>query len=388
MRIAQVAPLFESVPPKMYGGTERVVSYLTEELLAQGHEVSLYASGDSVTRARLVPGSPSALRLDPTCRDALARHVVMLEQLLRDRDQFDVIHFHLDYLSFAVARHYGLTQCTTLHGRLDAPETSAIFREFGDMPVVSISQAQQRPLPHAHWIGNVPHGLPVDLHAFHPEPGKYLAFLGRVSPEKRLDQAIEIATRLGVVLRVAAKVDKADRDYYVHKIAPLLHNPYVEFIGEISEAEKGEFLGGAQALLFPIDWPEPFGLVLIEALACGTPVVAYRRGSVPEIITDGETGFLVENADQAVAAVQRLSDISRAHCRQVFEAHFTADRMAADYVQLYDGLLAGSAATSATRTLPARGGRTTWTTSSATSSSPTSSRYSPRVPAPTNEPAF
>ena len=380
MRIAQVAPLYESVPPKAYGGTERVVSYLTEELVARGHDVTLFASADSVTNAKLVTGCPKALRLDRNCTDPLAHHVVMLEHVARDRDQFDVIHFHTDYLHFSLARRLALRRLTTLHGRLDMPELAMLYREFQEEPVVSISKAQQTPLPHARWAGTVYHGLPSDLYQLREKPGDYLAFLGRVSPEKRLDRAIEIATRLGVVLRVAAKVDRADREYYVQKIAPLLHSPYVEFIGEISESEKQEFLGGAKALLFPIDWPEPFGLVLIEAMACGTPVIAYRRGSVPEIITDGQTGFLVENLDQAVAAVKRLPELSRQRCRAVFEQRFTVGRMADEYLALY-GAIAEREAGSSDR---ARGGRSLWTKPSAFKTNSTSS---PRRPELTNGPA-
>jgi glycosyltransferase involved in cell wall biosynthesis len=341
MHIAQVAPLYESVPPKLYGGTERVVSYLTETLVAAGHDVTLYASGDSVTSARLVPCVEQSLRLDATCKDALAHHYLMFEQVLRDRDRYDVIHFHTDYLHFPLARHVGLRHLTTLHGRLDLPELPLIYREFSETPVVAISTAQQSQRPEARWMGVVHHGLPPDRFQFSDIEGGYLAFLGRVSPEKRLDRAIEIATRLGIVLRVAAKVDRADREYYLQRIAPLLHNPYVEFIGEISEAEKNEFLGGARALLFPIDWPEPFGLVLIEAMACGTPVIGYGRGSVPEIITDGENGFVVENLDQAVAAVKRLPELSRRRCRELFESRFTTTRMMNDYLAIYDTVIAG-----------------------------------------------
>jgi glycosyltransferase involved in cell wall biosynthesis len=381
MRIAQVAPLYESVPPQAYGGTERVVSYLTEELVARGHDVTLFASADSVTDARLVAACPQALRLDASCHDSLAHHVVMLERVARDRDQFDVIHFHTDYLHFSLARRHALPRLTTLHGRLDIPELAMLYREFSTEPVVSISKSQQTPIPHAHWIGNVYHGLPQDLYRFQEKPGDYLAFLGRVSPEKRLDRAIEIATRLGLTLRVAAKIDRADREYYVKHIAPLLHSPYVEFIGEISEAEKNDFLGGARALLFPIDWPEPFGLVLIEAMACGTPVIAYRRGSVPEIITDGETGFLVENADQAVAAVKRLRDVSRRRCREVFEERFTAARMADDYLSMY-AAMADSGIGTGDR---GRGGRTQWTKPSPFKTNSTSSPPRPEL---TNEHAY
>ena len=378
MRIAQVAPLFESVPPKLYGGTERVVSYLTETLVAHGHDVTLYASGDSMTSARLEAPTSRALRLSETSRDPLAPHHVMFEQVIRDRDRFDIVHFHTDHLHFGLARHAGLRHVTTLHGRQDLPELGPLFKEFADAPVVAISEAQQRQVPHARWLGVVHHGLPPDQYRFSEHPDGYLAFLGRVSPEKGLDRAIEIATRLGMVLRVAAKVDRADRDYYVQQIAPLLHNPYVEFIGEIADSEKSAFLGGARALLFPIDWPEPFGLVLIEAMACGTPVVAFRRGSVSEIVTDGVTGFLVDAVDQAVTAVERLPALSRRRCREVFEERFAATRMMEDYLGLYETLTA-----SAVHAGDARGGDSLWTTPYRTSST----SLPPRAGL-TNEPAF
>jgi len=380
MRIAQVAPLYESVPPKLYGGTERVVAYLTDELVARGHDVTLFASGDSTTKARLVPGSPQALRLDPSCRDALAHHYVMLESVLDRVDQFDVLHFHTDYLHYSLARRCLRRYVTTLHGRLDLPELQPLYNEFNDVPVVSISDSQRQPLPQANWIATVHHGLPPDHLTFHEKPQDYLAFLGRVSPEKGLEDAIEIATRLGLVVRVAAKVDRADRDYYVHRIAPLLHSPHVEFIGEITESEKSEFLGNARALLFPIDWPEPFGLVVIEALACGTPVIAYRRGSVPELLDDGETGFLVENKEQAIAAVKRLPAISRRRCREVFEQRFSARRMADDYLAVYASLRREDGASTLTL-----GGRAQWTKPSGYKTSSTSSQPKPGL---TNEPAY
>jgi glycosyltransferase involved in cell wall biosynthesis len=379
MRIAQVSPLYESVPPKFYGGTERVVSYLTEQLVADGHEVTLYASGDSMTAAKLVPTGTQALRLNPSCGDALAHHYVMFEQLIRDRKNFDVVHFHTDYLHFPVARHLGIPHLTTLHGRLDLPELPMFYAEFSDMPVIGISNAQRAALPNARWLGTVHHGLPPDQYRFAEPKDGYLAFLGRVSPEKGLDRAIEIATRLEMRLRVAAKVDRADRDYYLRHIAPLLQSPYVEFIGEISDSEKNEFLGGARALLFPIDWPEPFGLVLIEAMACGTPVVAYRRGSVPELIVDGENGFLVDTIDQAVAAVKRLPKLSRARCREIFDERFTTQRMMEDYLSIYETLAGGDQRAAARLS---RGG-SLWKNSYTTSS--TSSP--PRVGL-TNEPAF
>jgi len=339
MRIAQVAPLYESVPPRYYGGTERVVSYLTEELVRQGHEVTLFASGDSVTRARLVAACPRSLRLDPKCIDPLAHHVRMVEMVFQRAAEFDIIHFHIDYLHFPLARRYGVPHVTTLHGRLDLPDLEPLYREFQDMPVVSISNAQRRPLPWARWVGTVYHGLPRDLYTFREEPGRYLAFLGRISPEKRVDRAIEIARRVGMPLKVAAKVDRVDREYFETVIRPLLRGPWVEYIGEIGEAEKNDFLGQAYALLFPIDWPEPFGLVMIEALACGTPVIAYRNGSVPEIIEDGVTGFIVQSLEEAVEAVPKVAGLSRRRCRQVFEERFTAERMARDYLAVYRFIL-------------------------------------------------
>jgi glycosyltransferase involved in cell wall biosynthesis len=335
LRIAQVAPLYESVPPKLYGGTERIVSYLTEELVRQGHEVTLFASGDSVTRARLVAACPRSLRLDPGCVDPLAHHLVLLEEVFRRVDDFDVVHFHVDYLCFPFIRRLPLPNITTLHGRLDIPDLVPLHREYQGMPVTSISDAQRAPLPWLNWRGTVHHGLPADLHRGIYEPEAYLAFLGRVSPEKGLDRAIEIARRAGLPLRVAAKVDRADLDYYAEVIAPLLAQPHVDFVGEIGEAEKQRFLGNARALLFPIDWPEPFGLVMIEAMACGTPVVAFRRGSVPEVLSDGETGFVVSTTEEAVAAVGRLDEISRRGCRAAFERRFTAARMAHEYLRIY-----------------------------------------------------
>ena len=339
MRIAQVAPLYESVPPKLYGGTERVVSYLTESLVSRGHDVTLYATGDSVTSARLVPIAPQALRLDPSCHDALAFHHVMFERLVRDLEDFDLVHFHTDYLHFSIARHLGIRHVTTLHGRLDLPELTVLYKEFSESPVISISRSQRTPLPHACWVGTVHHGLPADLYGFQEEPKGYLAFLGRVSPEKGLDRAIEIATRLGVVLRVAAKVDRADREYYLRTIAPLLHSPYVEFIGEITETEKAEFLGNAKALLFPIEWPEPFGLVLIEAMACGTPVIAYNYGSVPEVLQDGLTGFIVHSEEEALSAIRRAATLDRRLIRAQFDRRFTATTMARAYVDVYSRLM-------------------------------------------------
>lgn len=339
MRIAQVAPLYESVPPKLYGGTERVVSCLTEELVKVGHDVTLFASGDSVTSARLVEVCPSSLRLDDGTVDDLARHVAMLEEVYRRADSFDIIHFHVDYLHFPYTRREGRASVTTLHGRLDIPELQCIYDEYREIPVVSISDAQRRPLPQANWVATAHHGLPRDGYKFHGGQGGYLAFLGRVSQEKRLDRAIDIARRSGMTLKIAAKVDKADNEYFETVIQPLLGVAGVEFLGEISEAEKSDFLGRAYALLFPIDWPEPFGLVMVEAMACGTPVVAYDHGSVPEVIEDGVTGFIASSEEEAVDAIRRVAGLSRAECRRTFEERFTSERMARDYIDIYEQVL-------------------------------------------------
>ncbi len=340
MRIAQVAPLHESVPPKLYGGTERVVSYLTEELCRLGHQVTLYASGDSSTAARLKPACPAALRLDARVEDPLAHHMILLDHVLADAEQYDIVHFHLDYIHFPLARLLGVPHLTTMHGRLDLPDLRPLFDRFHDLPVVSISNAQRRPLPRANWQATVYNGLPEGLHRFHPEPGTYLAFLGRISPEKGIVQAIDIAGRAGMELRVAAKIDAADRSYYEEVVRPLLRQPHVTFVGEIDEQQKNRFLGEAAALLFPIDWPEPFGMVMIEALACGTPVIAFGRGSVPEVLAHGACGFVVETADEAVQAVGRLGELSRWQCRRYFEQRFSARRMAEDYLAVYERLLA------------------------------------------------
>jgi glycosyltransferase involved in cell wall biosynthesis len=344
LRIAQVAPLYESVPPQFYGGTERVVSYLTEELVALGHDVTLFASGDSRSPARLVPGSPRALRLDAACRDPLAHHILLLEKVARQADEFDVIHFHVDYLHFPISRRGPVPHVTTLHGRLDLPDLVPVYREFAEVPVVSVSEAQRAFLPQAGWERTVHHGLPERL--FSPGRGSRdtLAFLGRISPEKRVDRAIEIARRAGRRLRIAAKVDAADNEYFQKQIRPLLSAPHVEFVGEISDGQKSAFLGDAAALLFPIDWPEPFGLVLIEAMACGTPIVAFREGSVEEIVEDGRTGYLVQSVSEAAAAVGRLDALDRAECRRAFEERFTARRMALDYVDVYRDVIARSGA--------------------------------------------
>lgn len=335
MRIAQIAPLYESVPPVAYGGTERVVHYLTEELVAMGHEVTLFASGDSRTRAELIPGCERALRLDPDCRDPLAHHMVMMGEVAKHRDRFDVFHFHIDYLHFLLSRLIKLPQLTTLHGRLDLPDLQSVYEHFHDMRVVSISDAQRQPLAVANWLATVPHGLPPDELTFSQTPADYFAFIGRISPEKRVDRAIEIATALGVPLKIAAKVDRADKEYHEREIEPLLANPLVEFIGEIGQREKAAFLGNARALLFPIDWPEPFGLVMIEAMACGTPVVAFRHGSVPEVIEHGVSGFIVDDMPAAIQAASRVGGLSRARVREAFERRFTARHMAENYVELY-----------------------------------------------------
>ncbi len=339
MRIAQVAPLFEAVPPKLYGGTERVVSWLTEELVRQGHEVTLFASGDSETSARLVPCVPQALRLSGA-RDTLAPHVLMVERVLQMAHEFDVVHFHIDYLHLPLMRRAGVPYLTTLHGRLDLPEIYPFYKEFREAPFVSISEAQRKPLPFLNWLGTVHHGLPRDLYRPSYEPGKYLAFLGRISPEKRPDRAIELAERVGIRLLMAAKVDRADEEYFEEVIRPRLRSPWVEFVGEISDREKQDFLAGALALLMLIDWPEPFGIVMIEANACGTPVIAWRCGSVPEIIEPGRNGYVVESLEEAEKAVEALSSLSRKECRRVFEERFTAERMARDYVKLYQILVA------------------------------------------------
>lgn len=339
MRIAQVSPLYERVPPRQYGGTERVVSYLTEELVRQGHEVTLFASGDSLTSAELVPICPRALWWDDSVEDYLAYHVLQLEKVFSRINTFDIVHFHTDYPHFPLSKLFKEPHVTTLHGSLALPDLPALYRQFADMPVVSISDAQREPLPWINWRGTVYHGLPLDHYELHPKPGEYLAFLGRISREKRVDRAIEIAIRLGWPLRIAAKVSDADREYYETEIRHLLANPLIEYIGEIEESEKNDFLGNARALLFPIDWPEPFGLAMIEALACGTPVVAFSRGSIPEIIDQGVTGFVVDSVDEAVQAVEEISSLSRERCRQTFEERFSARRMAQDYVAIYQTLV-------------------------------------------------
>jgi glycosyltransferase involved in cell wall biosynthesis len=339
MRIAQVAPLYESCPPQLYGGTERVVSYLTEELVRQGHEVTLFASGDSQTKATLRAPCGRALRLDPRCKDRLPHHLVMLNRVARSAEEFDIIHFHIDFLHFPLFARLWSRTLTTTHGRLDLPDLPPLFREFPTMPLVSISDAQRAPAPWASWHGTVHHGLPTDLYVPGRGDGGYLAFLGRISPEKGVDKAIKIAARAGIPLKIAAKVDEADLDYYNDQVKRLVNGPGVEFIGEIGDRDKGEFLGRAMALLFPIDWPEPFGLVMIEAMATGTPVIAFRRGSVPEIIDEGSTGFIVDGVNGAVAAIPHAAALDRSGVRRCFEERFSVERMARNYIELYKDVL-------------------------------------------------
>ena len=335
MRIAQVAPLTEAIPPKLYGGTERVVYWLTEELVALGHDVTLFASGDSSTSARLEAAWPKALRLDGSIRDANALHIVMLERVRQMSDAFDLLHFHLDYYPFSLFARQPTPFITTLHGRLDLPEHQPVFSAFRTTPLVSISNSQRRPVPGANWIRTIYHGVPEKLLSPRPAKPSYLAALGRIAPEKSMDRAIRIAKRCGIPLKIAAKVDRVDQEYYDEVIKPLLDPPHVEYIGEISDREKPEFLSGAIALLVTIDWPEPFGLVMIEAMACGTPVIAFNRGSVPEIVEDDLTGFIVEDEISAGSAVNRIASLDRQKVRARFEERFTARRMAMDYLAAY-----------------------------------------------------
>lgn len=338
MRIAQVAPLMERVPPRMYGGTERIVSYLTEQLVHDGHDVTLFASGDSRTAAELVPCCREALRLDPNIVDPLPYYMILLDQVRRRAGEFDVLHFHTDFLHFPVVAGFADRTVTTLHGRLDLPDLPPVFAAFPSLAMVSISDHQRLPLA-ANWVATVYHGLPPDRYAFAPESMGYLAFLGRISPEKRVDRAIAIAHRAGLELKIAAKVDKVDQAYFDEKIRPLLDAPCVDYVGEIDEPEKAAFLGGARALLFPIDWPEPFGLVMIEAMACGTPVIAWHNGSVPEVIDPGVTGYIVDTVEAAANAVGRAGRLDRRRVRARFDARFSAARMADDYRQVYQALV-------------------------------------------------
>ena len=356
MRIAQIAPLYERVPPQLYGGTERIVSYLTEELVQQGHDVTLFASGDSKTSAKLVPCCKMALRLDPSVKNPLVYHIIMLEEVRQRIDQFDVLHFHIDILQAPLIRDIADCTVTTQHGRLDLPDLIPFYGMFRELPLVSVSNDQHKYLRHANWVGTVHHGLPRDLLPFRPNPaGRYLAFLGRISPEKGPNRAIEIAARAGMPLEIAAKVDRVDQTYWDEIIQPMVEaHSNVEFIGEIDERDKAAFLGEAAALLFPIDWPEPFGLVMIEAMACGTPVIAFRRGSVSEVVEDGISGFVVDTIEEAVRAVQRIVTLDRARVRAAFERRFTVDRMARDYVQIYRELAPARAKSERVRTLNGR----------------------------------
>jgi glycosyltransferase involved in cell wall biosynthesis len=342
MRIAQIAPLYERVPPRLYGGTERIVSCLTEELVRLGHDVTLFASGDSKSAAKLVPCCDLALRLDPIVRDPLPYHVIMMEQVIRRADEFDILHFHIDFLHAPLVHGFVDRTVTTHHGRLDLPDLAAFHRIFPNLPLVAISSDQRRYLRDANWVGTVHHGLSRQLLPFAPKAsGGYLAFLGRISPEKCPDQAIEIAARAGLPLRIAAKVDPVDQSYWQAKIRPLVDaHANVEFVGEIGDADKASFLGEATALLFPVDWPEPFGLVMIEAMACGTPVIAFRRGSVGEILEHGTSGFMVDTIEEAVEATRRIATLNRAKVRAQFERRFTAERMAHDYLEIYERLAA------------------------------------------------
>ena len=341
MRIAQIAPPIESVPPTCYGGTERVVSYLTEELVKQGHQLTLFASGNSLTSAELVPCTKTALRLTPTVRDPIPYYMLMLDKVRERADEFDILHFHIDQFHFPIFRPMAQRTLTTLHGRQDLPDLQALYRGFTDMPLVSISNAQRRPCAAANFAATVYHGIPKELHTANVDRrGSYLAFLGRICPEKRVDHAIAIARAAGVPLKIAAKVDKVDEEYFREAIIPLLNGPGVEFIGEINEHAKTKFLGDALGLLFPIDWPEPFGLALIEAMACGTPVLAFRRGSVPEIVDQGVTGYIVDTPEEAIAVLPDVLSLDRHAVRQRFEERFSAERMARDYLKVYHSLLA------------------------------------------------
>jgi glycosyltransferase involved in cell wall biosynthesis len=339
MRIAQISPLFEAVPPKLYGGTERVVSCLTEELVAMGHDVTLFASGDSVTAATLAPMREEAIRLDPSVKDWVALYYRMVETIYRRKDEFDVLHFHIDYFPLSLFSRQNVPFVTTLHGRLDVQEFIDVFGTFRDAPFVSISDNQRKPIPHLNWVRTVLHGMPATLLTPQPVKQEYAAFLGRISPEKGVDRAIRIAMRAGMKLKIAAKVDNADKEYYDTLIKPLIQgNPDVEFIGEINDQQKPAFLSGAHALIFPIAWPEPFGLVMIESMACGTPVIAYRSGSVPEVIDDGVSGFIVNGEDEAVAATKSVHQLDRALVRATFDRRWTSRRMAEDYVDVYEEL--------------------------------------------------
>ncbi len=356
MKIAQVAPLIESVPPRLYGGTERIASYLTEELVRLGHEVTLFASGDSITSAELVSCCTRALRLDPTVRDSIPHFMLMIDKVREHAEEFDILHFHIDLFHFPLFRSLASRTVTTLHGRQDLADLKPFYARFGEMPLVSISHDQRKSLPHANFVATIHHGIPADLHRPSFEQGRYLAFLGRISPEKRPDRAIRIARAAGIPLKIAAKVDKVDEEYVRNEILPLIDGLGVEFIGEINEREKAKFLGEAAALLFPVDWPEPFGLVMIEAMACGTPVLAFRCGSIPEIIEDGVTGKVVRSEQEAIAALPAILAYDRRAVRQRFEERFTATRMARHYVSTYRQLLITRTASTRPRQLALNGG--------------------------------
>jgi glycosyltransferase involved in cell wall biosynthesis len=340
MKIAQVSPLFESVPPRLYGGTERVVSYLTEELVKKGHVVTLFASGDSLTQARLISGTQKALRLDTACRDQLCHQMLHMQNVLDHAHEFDIIHFHTDYFHFAFSSFMPTPNVTTLHGRLDFPHLQTLYARYGHIPVVSISKRQRLPLLNtANWVGNVYHGLPLDLYKPNFNKKNYLVFLGRVSRDKRLDLAIEIALKAKIPLKIAAKIDKADKEHFGSVIQPLLKQAGIEFLGEVGDRDKEVLLGEAKALLFPIDWPEPFGMVMIEAMACATPVIAYPNGSVPEVVDDGVSGFVVNSVEEAVYAIKKLDQLNPADIRACFEERFDVSRMADEYIDVYERLV-------------------------------------------------
>jgi glycosyltransferase involved in cell wall biosynthesis len=357
MKIAQIAPLMESVPPRLYGGTERVVSYLTEDLVAQGHEVTLFASGDSITAANLVPCCTQALRLDSAVSDFVPYYMLMLDKVRSHAAEFDVLHFHIDHFHFPIFRHLPIPSLTTLHGRQDHRDCLPFYAGFSDMPLISISDAQRAPLPHANFAATIHHGIPQNLHEASYRPnGGYLVFMGRISPEKGPVDAIRIAQSLGIPLKIAAKVDKVDESYFREIVQPVLSTEGVEFIGEVSEKEKGPILRDATALLFPICWPEPFGLVMIEAMACGTPVLAYRAGAVSEVVDEGVTGMIVDNIDQARIALAQVAALDRRKVRRRFEERFTARRMATDYVRIYHGLAYRAARSGQDIKYPVNGG--------------------------------
>lgn len=339
MKIAQVAPLYEAVPPCYYGGTERIVHYLIEDLVAQGHDVTLFASADSQTSAKLVPICQRSLRLDTSCTDPIAFHFVQMEEVLSRYDQFDILHFHTGYLPFPLISRLKLKSLSTIHGRIDLREYLGVFSYYRKIPLVSISNNQRRPLPYHNWIGTIYHGIPLDLYHWNENPDRYMVFMGRISREKRLDRAIEIAKRVKIPLKIAAKIDSNDRRYFEQEIAPLLNHRLIEFIGEVGEKEKEVLLKNALCLLFPIDWPEPFGIVMIESMACGTPVIGFRQGSVPEVIEHGINGFIVDDIYEAVNAIRKIDQISRQTVRQYFENNFNSSLMASRYLELYHHVL-------------------------------------------------